>query len=378
MPAFKALGTDPSNLLRPSDIKKFAAMLTPFYSNRTGVIPKNFALEFAPWKLASKNWKLNDYNTQIVKRFLYRSSFSFGTINDTTKYPAKLSVGYRVSFLSKRADIYRAAEIRNLFVNTPATMVAFVNLTNHWVLNVVKPTPSIADRPSYYQKHRGEFNDFLSTLDQRLKSTPDPVLQGLYDALINTCKGLPGGTTFTDKELKNFIQVLAERADDFIEKYKKNNWNASRLDIALALAAQSPDTLISNAQFSLFSVWATWALRIHKGGQLLIGGNFTLPRTDNISSEPASKQARNVSYNANIRYYLGTQDVRGFIETQYKYKNFTVANESLLFNLGAEFRLGSMFWVVASAGIDNYLNEPKPLNKFVSSLDLRYFFNKPR
>jgi hypothetical protein len=105
MPAFKALGTDPSNILRPSDAKKFAGMISPFYSNGKGVIPKNFALEFAPWKLASTRWTLNQFNTDFWKRFAYRSSFSIGTINDSSQFSSKLSIGYRVSFLSKEADI---------------------------------------------------------------------------------------------------------------------------------------------------------------------------------------------------------------------------------------------------------------------------------
>src|SRR5687768_13560581 len=58
MPAFKALGTDPSDILRPADAKKFAVAISPFYSNGKGVIPKNFAVEFSPWKLASTKWTL--------------------------------------------------------------------------------------------------------------------------------------------------------------------------------------------------------------------------------------------------------------------------------------------------------------------------------
>ncbi len=385
MPAFKALGTDASNILRPSDVKKFAAMLTPFYSNRAGVIPKNFAVEFAPWKLASKKWTLNDYNTDPGKRFLYRSSFSIGTINDTTRFPAKLAIGYRVSFLSKRADIYRAPEVKHEIFNQEGKLkvsgsmtsvqIALNKLTDYWVNNKVMPSPPIVERPKYYINHRSDFNKFLISIDDSTLNA-EPALKTVYDNFIKEYRG--PDKTISEKEIKDLVQSFGKRIDEYIEEYKKNNWNASRFDLALAWAAQSPDTLIANAQFSLFSAWATWALRIHKGGQLLIGGNLTLPRTEKVLSTSESSQTTNVRYNLNLRYYLGTQDVRGFLEGQYKYKNFVTANESLLINLGAEFKLGSTFWVVASAGLDNYLNEPKPLNKFVSSLDLRYFFNKPR
>ena len=108
MPAFKAFSTYPSNILRPADAKKFAVSLSPFYSNGAA-IPKNFAVEFSPWKLASSKWTLAEYNNKAAKRFLYRSSFSIGAVEDSTEFANKLALGYRVSFLSKRADIYYQA-----------------------------------------------------------------------------------------------------------------------------------------------------------------------------------------------------------------------------------------------------------------------------
>lgn len=510
MPAFKALGTDPSNLLRPSDVKKFAAMLTPFYSNNMGVIPKNFAAEFAPWKIASRNWTLNDYATSNIKRFLYRSSFSLGTINDTTKFPAKLAIGYRVSFLSKRADIYRAAQVRNDFFDVGAKvgqadfMKAYVELSNYWVLNIAKPVDDVnayarthiyefnkflvdlekkpaaqsdstlvrkhkmftdaraktdsvfADLANYWRyitvsptqdsvpccnecpdefnnfvakvndylriypdttlakkskafmdiknesefaledltgywarralksnsvvylkEHLDDFKSFIVGINKYLSQHPDLKLTALHDTLIAKYNAINPKKAFSNEELKDLIAAFGKRVDDYLEQYKRDNWNASRFDLALALAAQSPDTLISHAQFALFSFWATWALRWGPNGQVLLGGNFTLPRTNRNLTEAVNQDTR-ASFNINFRYYLGRQDFRGFFETQYKYKNYDVANKSLLLNLGAEFRMGNMFWVVASAGLDNYLSESNPLNKFVSSLDLRYFFNRPR
>lgn len=381
MPAFKALGTDPSNLLRPSDIKKFATMLTPFYSNNAGVIPKNFAAEFAPWKIASKKWTLSEYTNEGFKRFLYRSSFSLGTINDTTKFPAKLAIGYRVSFLSERADIYRAPVVRNdIFgnsgrINQGGFQLARLAIMNYWVNNIEKPP--IEEAPTYARKNITKFNAFLSNINKLLEQQPDPNLAQLFADLTKAFYGGNAKKTLTDEQLVDIVYAFGQNVDEYLENYKKDNWNAGRFDLALALAAQSPDTLISHAQFALFSVWATWAIRVHKGGQLLLGGNFTLPRTNKNFAESVKPDTR-TSFNINARYYVGTQDFRGFFETQYKYKNYDVANKSLLLNLGAEFRMGNMFWVVASAGLDNYLSESNPLNKFVSSLDLRYFFNKPR
>jgi|GEM_PF-4708967 len=150
MPAFKALGTDPSDILRPSDAKKFAALVSPFYANGKGVIPRNFAFEAAPWKIASKKWTLYDFRTSFFRRFLYRSSFSVGTVSDTTAYASKLGIGYRVSFLSKRADVYRSAEVDAfIFNNQVKVMADYTALTNYWVNNIVQPPAE--ERPDYYQ-----------------------------------------------------------------------------------------------------------------------------------------------------------------------------------------------------------------------------------
>ncbi|MGZ5248095.1 MAG: hypothetical protein ACXWV5_13425 [Flavitalea sp.] len=372
MPAFKALDIDQSKVLRPSDVKKFAAMLSPFYSNGKGVIPQNFALEFAPWKIASSNWTLQDYNTSAIKRFLYRSSFSVGSVSDTSEFSNKLGIGYRVSFLSKDADILRAAEIRNnIFAGRFSmgnVMVAFVQLTNHWVNNIVQP--DIADRPAYYQNHRDEFNEFLGSIEEQLQSTPDPVLQGLFDAFINALRIDNPDRKYSNEELKDIIQVMGADIDSYIEDYKIRNWNASRLDVGVAWVGQSSSGGLSSVEFGRFSTWLTGALKVHKGGQLLLGGNLTLPRSEGDISR--------IQWSMSLRYFAGTRDYRGFIETQYLFNRFELDEKSLLLNLGAEFRLGNSFWVVVGAGLDNYLGLEKPIQKLVSNIDLRYGLNKKK
>lgn len=367
MPAFKALGTDPSNLLRPSDVKKFAIMISPFYSNKQGVIPKNFALETAPWKLKSKHWTLDEYNNSPWKRFLYNSSFSLGTVNDSLQFSSRIALGYRVSILSKKADIMRAKEVRDsIYSHMQAAQAALTNLQNDWVINVIKASP--AERFTYYQDHVDEFNTFLSTIRKYLKQHSDTAMQQHFDELVSV---ISPDEEIKDKELENVIATIGKGIDDFIADYKKNNWNATRFDIATAWVGQSDDSLLSKTKFSSFSLWATWALAIHKGGQLLVGFNSTIPRYENPDSSK-------MNITGNLRYYIGTQDFRGFLETQYKYRKLAVNQTNLLLNLGAELRLSESFWVTASAGLDNYLDTPNPVNKLVSSIDLRYSFNKPR
>src|SRR5690242_9915003 len=75
MPAFKALGTDPSNILRPTDVQKFAVMFNAFRSEGETIIPRSFSLEVAPWKLTKGSWTIGEYRKSSFKRILYNSSF---------------------------------------------------------------------------------------------------------------------------------------------------------------------------------------------------------------------------------------------------------------------------------------------------------------
>ena len=80
-------------------------------------------------------------------------------------------------------------------------------------------------------------------------------------------------------------------------------------------------------------------------------------------------------WSGNLRYYVGTQAFRGFLETQYKIERNLPVEETLLLNLGAELRIGSNFWLSVSGGLNNYLAETESFNKLVSSIEIKYGFN---
>ncbi|MEV4886088.1 hypothetical protein MRBLMN1_004645 [Chitinophaga ginsengisegetis] len=353
MPAFKALGADPSNLLRPSDIQKFALSLSPFYSNSPGVIPRNFAVEFSPGKLTSKNWTLEDYGK---RKFWYNSSFSIGAIVDSGNVSSKLAIGYRFSIVRKKDDLLlNAAKRRAVFVAQQQAQLALREFKNNWIIIVHKEVPP-AERAQYGVEHDKEFWDFAENkAEAYLKENPDTALQASYDAFK---KGY-------DTDKKKYYAAV----DDLIEKFKSEHWNATRLDGAIAWVGQSRDSLIKNTGFASFNTWLTWALGIGKSSQLLLGGSFSLPRSE-------FKDSTFINATVNVRYYLGTSGFRGFAETQFKYQNYDNLERSLLFNFGTEFRVAKSIWIVAEAGIDNYLKEKDPFSAFIASINLRYGFNQ--
>ena len=175
MPADKALGTNPSNILAPSDIKKFAAALSPFLSNGQGVIPKNFAMAVAPWKLASKTWTLGKYAAGW-NRLLYNSSFSLATNEDTTKYSSKLAFGYHFSIPIGKGDILIAARVKNgkiksQFQSKLWTAIdrpqSLYELQKNWFLNIANYDPKdLKDSLNSAAKTK-EFDAFLQLSNRK-------------------------------------------------------------------------------------------------------------------------------------------------------------------------------------------------------------------
>jgi len=372
MPAFKALGTDPSNILRPSDIKKFAASISPFYSNGQGVIPKNFALEIAPWKLLSRKWDIAKYN-KGAHSVLYNSGFSVGTIQDSGAYSSKLSIGYRLT-IAKKGDILKALHdasnvLRKQLAMTPQRFAALEELSQHWMFEV-KQRPRGQDAAADRQFVKANNVEFL-TFVKGLKGTADANLKRMYDAFATAFDiKNDGDMDALIKANADLEKVIDGKEGEVIDAFKEDMWNANRFDLALAWVGASADSLLKNAQFSSFNIWSTYAIGIGKNGQLLLGTNVILPRTEKNDTVSA-----NMVFTGNIRYYHGSNSVKGFIESQYKYQNYSGLQRSLLFNLGAEFRIGQQFWVVAGAGVNNYLGLEKPLSTLVSSVSLRYGFN---
>ena len=328
MPAFKALGSDPSNILRPSDIKKFGIMMSAFRSEGSTVIPKSFSLEVAPWKLLKGDWTIDKYRAKSINRVLYNSSFSLGTVGGGEDNIARnVSIGFRTSLISKKADILRSPVIDKI-----------------------------------YNAQRG-------VLNERNKVKEQWTIDKQYDPAL-----------LTDEQEAEFDEFWIEYAEAsniytnteaYVSAFNADNWNGSRLDLAVAWVGASPDSLIKNVHAENFLIWATAAIKPGKNndhGQFLVGVNFQRPRT-----LPSETKANSI-FTGNLRYYEGNKNFRGFLEFQYSSERQTKIQKGLL-NLGAELRVRGEFWVVFSAGVDDIFQEEAG-SAFVSSVDIRYAYNR--
>jgi hypothetical protein len=102
-PAFKALDTEPSNILRPSSNQSFGFISSEALNNRLLTIPKSFAVEINPMLLMNMNsMRLETYQNNYS---WMNSRISLGAIRDSLN-TTKLSLGYRISLIDK-GDSYK-------------------------------------------------------------------------------------------------------------------------------------------------------------------------------------------------------------------------------------------------------------------------------
>jgi hypothetical protein len=341
IPAFKALGTNPSDILRPSDLKKFAIMMDAFNSNNTVSIPKSFALEVAPWKLGSKNVPFYTYRTNAAYHFLYNTSFSLGTLRDSGNVASKLALGAKFKILGKNADfITDSKRIDSAYSILVKIEALRSQMEDDWKK---KNNISASQFDSSKQK---EFSQYF---EDSLKK---------YKAF--------GFDLSTDKNYD-----LQQAISNQIKKFNQDNWNAGRMDAAVAWLGASSDSLVKNLHYKSWQGWVTFATRPSVNNhhtQFLFGLIGSLDKKINDS-------LRTANWALNFRWYEGTKDLHAYLEFQAKSDSINHNPTNTLINLGAEIRIVQNFWIVFSGGVDHVFNSDFE-KRFISSLSLKYAFNK--
>jgi hypothetical protein len=175
-----------------------------------------------------------------------------------------------------------------------------------------------------------------------------------------------------DKELSDVAsnKVQADFMRDIKaikEQFKREHWNDEKLDVAVALLASSPDSLIRKLRFNRASFWLTYAAKAGKSGQLLLGiYAHTNKDLNDTSKATMHKSYHNIS--VPVRYFIGTNRVKAFAETQYSYAGREEAHKVLV-NLGSELNVIDGLWFTFYGGLD--YNSKLGKGSFVTSLNLK-------
>ncbi|MFZ4635394.1 MAG: hypothetical protein ACOYNO_14405, partial [Saprospiraceae bacterium] len=213
-PAFKSLGTEPSNILRPSNTTDFGFVSSEFFNGNNLTIPNAFAVEISPILLMNVNkMTLSKYQKNNAWK---TSRFSFGANRDSLN-TSKLSVGYRLSVINK-GDLRTDKESLKSLISL---------LTNRSEL-------------------RGKLRtDYLKKYNLHPFNITDSI-QILIDEYIEER---------IEKKKSEFNAEIMK----YKEQYKEDNWNAEKLDFALAIVGKSPDNFLGNIGYNSFSFWTTYA-----------------------------------------------------------------------------------------------------------------------
>lgn len=353
IPAFKTLGTDPTNLLRPSTPKALAVSMSQFYNDKKIVIPQAFAMEISPALLINANsHTLRELQAYQKHAAINSLRISLGTSSDTsiTTSGRSMSLGLRITPINKgdmqtdKAFLQEVSNHLHVFVLTEDSLrrqfaQANIDSVKRWAGNT---DPNVHNIDNVI--------DWDDALYDKLRS------DSLWNKKYNTFKA--GIKAF------DFDKWLAAEK----EAYKKRNWNATKLDFAAAVMGSSPDSLVKSARFKRADAWATLALRAGKNGQVLVGVNGTIYK----NLKDTVRSTMNKDYyllSIPVRYLLGTNRVKGFAEAQYQYGSIGSGTSSLYCNLGTELNIVDGFWLNFTGGLKSDFNTG--VTSFVSSLNLK-------
>lgn len=319
MPAFKTLGTDPSNLLKPSTPQALAVSLSTFVQNTELIVPDGFAIEISPALLLNSNKTLQHLSTYAKKAVLNSFRISLGTSTDTTLSASgrNIALGFRISLINKgdfATDTDEHAKISAALKDfrqhvREVSMVEFAALKN---LDTSKPDwDTVVAVNGVFKK---EFDDYLANEEEASQ--------------------------------RLFMKKLRELKTT----YKKEQWNAKKLDVALALLYSSPDSLVKNIRFNRVDFWLSGALCTGRYSQFMYGLNArTFRDLKDGSIATRDKSYFNISIPA--RYLIGTNRLKGFGEVQYSYDNLEESSRFLV-NLGSEINVVDGLWINLYGGLD--------------------------
>jgi hypothetical protein len=315
IPAFKALGLDPSNILRPSEAKELVLTLGSFRSEGDFIIPKNLAVEIAPALLINPWYTLNQYQKNGLLRAFTKTRLSLGTSEDKKVKTSYLSLGLRTALIDK-------ADFRN---DRSLLKDSLYPLQDTFIANINKKLALFIQKIGGPEKYDSSFS----------KSQQDSILNIIKD------------------QVKKETKIDFDKSyNKLIENFKKRNWNAAKLDFAYSLVLQSPDSLLGNAKVNKNYFWLAYATRPGKNnnwGQFLFNiSNAFFNSNDKIYNE----------FTGNFRFYVGANKVKGFIECQYQ--NIDSPSkarlETLYAQVGLEASIFKGVWLHFGTGVLNGLN----------------------
>ncbi len=339
LPAFKTLGSEPSNLLRPSTAKALATSFSPFYDHQKIVVPKAFAMEISPALLINANKGPVQLITYAKNAWInsFRISLGTATVGDTGR---NLSLGVRITPIDKSDPLADVDFIKNISEHLKLYRLSENVYKRKFAESIIDSVKQWANQ-NQQPDNLDSIVDWDYFLDQKIShgADADTIWKYRYEAYKET--------HFSDSYKDFDLWIVKEKEDR-----KKYNWNATKLDFAAAILSSSPDSLVKNVEFSKAQLWVTYAHKAGKSGEFLMGVTATVFK-NSIDTIESQRNKTYSSVSVPMRYLIGTNRVKGFVEFQYSYETKAKISNTLI-DLGAELNLIDGLWVNLTGGLTNF------------------------
>lgn len=284
IPAFKILGDQPSDILRPSSIRDVAVQAGEILANK-GALPGSFALESAVLDLVGMgNLSLMQYRTDW-KRILGLSRLSIGTTSPVTG-GIDVGIGWRATLLDD-------ADPR---LETGLDSVLWYTTT--------------------------EVNRIRSACRIELVNTYGVV--NVTDAMVDSCAG---------PKLSAFRSTAV---DTTIESYLEKNWNRPIVDAGVAMLSHSVDSTFKGLFATKYQAWLTYGLYVVRKMQLVIGSSAFI-------AKDSSGIFHDAAVNLGLRFYYGSNDLKAMIEGDWTAERSLKPVSSV--GIGTEFAAIKNIWI---------------------------------
>lgn len=329
-PAFNALGGEPSNLLRPSNIRSLALDIAPFIQSGKFTLPRQFALEVSPGALIYRDRYLNisDYKANNV--FLaYNTTLSIGTSVDENNGLNKIAIGWRTTFINKGdkfLDDKHRARIDNILQAAASK--------NTW--------------ETFKRAHATEFKSEGIVVGGKIDVMALALLES-DEASLGIDSGLVKQYRLENTSLSD-AQKIIDKAD---KEFEKANWNALRFDVAAAFVAVAMDSMGKNIKADKLHAWVTLSVPFTKYGQFVIGGYGNAGFDKAPTNVDGTHQAQPFEFGLSSRIYAGVNKYKFFTEAQIGYKQGGTIKHWATnhFTIGTEVGIYNLAWVSLFGGI---------------------------
>ncbi|MFC4818496.1 hypothetical protein [Flavobacterium sp. GCM10023249] len=356
-PGFQLLDISPSLIEKPSNPKEFTATLMSL-SNNGSILPKNFAMEIAPFWLFDQHAPITKYlnikdsqgNSNAFSGIYRKMSISLasvyndstsGTLLEKTNY---LAFGVRTNIVTLRSKsqsdaITTALKAYNKRINElrepPAELlVKQANLLPKIsVLQEYKNTTPIEAIHSKIADYKiklttaateNEKNQIQKELDAAIKIKTD------YDAVVQQLNDLTAELSITEAQIKAAYTLSTQELEKRTEKDEKlleyytiiEQPPVFQLDAAFAYSDAYQDNKSENKRFNRSGFWLTGTVNLSGLDEENLNDKISLLFTGRYLNDNVLKDSIAMTFEKEKGYDIG-------MKLEYKIKKFSLGIEHL-------------------------------------------------